>query len=106
MSTPCSTTSTTCSKRMPKSSCEGTSKRAASNPLPTFQNTWQQLASEGGVLADLTNGAGRLPAAFLTPGISSFADFLAIASPELLPGRREHLPKAVTTEAPHGTTIV
>jgi proteasome beta subunit len=43
---------------------------------------------------------------FLTPGISSFADFLAIASPELLPGRREHLPKAVTTEAPHGTTIV
>jgi proteasome beta subunit len=57
-------------------------------------------------LADLTNGAGRLPAAFLTPGISSFADFLAIASPELLPGRREHLPKAVTTEVPHGTTIV
>ena len=57
-------------------------------------------------MADLTNGAGRLPAAFLTPGISSFADFLAIASPELLPGRREHLPKAVTTEAPHGTTIV
>jgi proteasome beta subunit len=58
------------------------------------------------VLADLTNGAGRLPAAFLTPGLSSFADFLAIASPELLPGRRVHLPQAVTTEAPHGTTIV
>ena len=57
-------------------------------------------------MAEFTNGAGRLPAAFLTPGISSFADFLAIASPELLPGRREHLPKAVTTEAPHGTTIV
>jgi proteasome beta subunit len=57
-------------------------------------------------LADFSQGAGRLPAAYLTPGISSFADFLAIASPELLPGRRENLPKAVTTEAPHGTTIV
>ena len=57
------------------------------------------------MLAELT-GAGQLPAVFLTPGISSFADFLAIASPELLPGRRESLPRAVTTEVPHGTTIV
>ncbi|WP_406056841.1 proteasome subunit beta [Streptomyces sp. NBC_01077] len=47
---------------------------------------------------------GRLPAAFLTPGSSSFLDFLADHSPELLPGGRK-LPEGII-EAPHGTTIV
>ncbi|MFH8580186.1 proteasome subunit beta [Streptomyces zaomyceticus] len=47
---------------------------------------------------------GRLPAAFLTPGSSSFLDFLADHSPELLPGGRK-LPEGIV-EAPHGTTIV
>ncbi|MFI8327097.1 proteasome subunit beta [Streptomyces sp. NPDC085529] len=47
---------------------------------------------------------GRLPAAFLTPGSSSFIDFLADHSPELLPGNRQ-LPEGIV-EAPHGTTIV
>ncbi|MFE5515008.1 MULTISPECIES: proteasome subunit beta [unclassified Streptomyces] len=47
---------------------------------------------------------GRLPAAFLTPGSSSFLDFLSAHSPDLLPGRRK-LPEGVV-EAPHGTTIV
>ncbi|MET7759877.1 proteasome subunit beta [Streptomyces sp. NPDC005389] len=47
---------------------------------------------------------GRLPAAFLTPGSSSFIDFLADHSPEMLPGGRK-LPDGVV-EAPHGTTIV
>lgn len=51
----------------------------------------------------------RLPAAFLRPGTSSFADFLSDQAPHLLPGR------SVTTPgdhgdhgdlAPHGTTIV
>ncbi|WP_424214590.1 proteasome subunit beta [Streptomyces sp. BI20] len=51
-----------------------------------------------------TRGMGRLPAAFLTPGSSSFMDFLASHSPELLPSRRT-LPEGVV-EAPHGTTIV
>ncbi|WP_354643402.1 proteasome subunit beta [Kitasatospora camelliae] len=50
-------------------------------------------------------GTGRLPAAFLTPGSSSFIDFLAVHQPELLPGRRS-LPEGLTVEAPHGTTIV
>lgn len=50
-------------------------------------------------------GTGRLPAAFLTPGSSSFVDFLADHQPELLPGRRS-LPEGLTIEAPHGTTIV
>ncbi|MFF1867992.1 proteasome subunit beta [Streptomyces sp. CB03911] len=52
-----------------------------------------------------TRGTGRLPAAFLTPGSSSFMDFLAEHSPELIPGRRA-LPEGLTIEAPHGTTIV
>ncbi|MEV0531118.1 proteasome subunit beta [Kitasatospora sp. NPDC050463] len=52
-----------------------------------------------------TRGTGRLPAAFLTPGSSSFLDFLADHQPELIPGRRE-LPAGSVIEAPHGTTIV
>ena len=47
---------------------------------------------------------GRLPAAFLAPGNSSFTDFLATNAPELLPHRRA-MPGA-PVEAPHGTTIV
>lgn len=47
---------------------------------------------------------GRLPAAFTTPGSSSFAEFLAGQAPELLPSRRA-LPGTVT-EVPHATTIV
>ncbi|MER5640535.1 proteasome subunit beta [Kitasatospora sp. NPDC002227] len=53
----------------------------------------------------MTGGTGRLPAAFLTPGSSSFIDFLAQHQPELIPGRRA-LPEGMTIEAPHGTTIV
>ncbi|MEU8520953.1 proteasome subunit beta [Streptomyces sp. NBC_01216] len=51
-----------------------------------------------------TRSTGRLPAAFLTPGSSSFMDFLSDHSPDLLPGHRK-LPEGVV-EAPHGTTIV
>jgi proteasome beta subunit len=45
-----------------------------------------------------------LPPAYLTPGSSSFVEFLRDHAPELLPGRRP-LPDGVV-EAPHGTTIV
>jgi proteasome beta subunit len=50
---------------------------------------------------------GGLPQAFLTPGISSFAEFLGSYAPEYLPGRRQ-LPETVSADfqAPHGTTIV
>ncbi len=48
----------------------------------------------------------RLPAAYLQPGTSSFADFLASQSPDLLPGRRTLPPGQATDLAPHGTTIV
>ncbi|MCX4777316.1 proteasome subunit beta [Streptomyces sp. NBC_01264] len=51
-----------------------------------------------------TRSTGRLPAAFLTPGSSSFMDFLGAHQPEMLPGNRK-LPDGVI-EAPHGTTIV
>ena len=47
----------------------------------------------------------RLPAAYLTPGTSSFADFLGAQAPELLPtGRGTHGDPGDL--APHGTTIV
>ena len=48
----------------------------------------------------------RLPASYMTPGTSSFADFLASHSPELLPSRRSLPPGHATDLAPHGTTIV
>ena len=51
-------------------------------------------------------GPGRLPAAFLTPGSSSFAEFLDDHAPQMLPGRRTPPITAMTDEAPHGTTIV
>jgi proteasome beta subunit len=48
---------------------------------------------------------GRLPAGFLTPGTSSFTDFLANHAQHLLPGRRT-LPAGLVPETPHATTIV
>ncbi|MGW0791235.1 proteasome subunit beta [Streptomyces sp. NPDC002911] len=53
-----------------------------------------------------TRSTGRLPAAFLTPGSSSFMDFLSDHSPEILPGNRSLPPMQGAIEAPHGTTIV
>ncbi len=48
----------------------------------------------------------RLNTAFLTPGTSSFAEFLSGQAPELLPSRRA-LPEGSAADlAPHGTTIV
>jgi proteasome beta subunit len=49
---------------------------------------------------------GRLPAAFLTPGSSSFLDFMAAHAPEQLPGSRPLPPVQGAIEVPHGTTIV
>jgi proteasome beta subunit len=48
----------------------------------------------------------RLPASFMTPGTSSFADFLATESPDLLPARRAVPQGHAGDLAPHGTTIV
>jgi proteasome beta subunit len=53
----------------------------------------------------IPDGSGRVPAAFLSQGTSSFTDFLASYAPELLPHRRP-LPPGGHVEAPHGTTIV
>ncbi len=39
-------------------------------------------------MEDRAGGSGRLPAVFLTPGTSSFADFLGASAPHLLPGGR------------------
>lgn len=54
------------------------------------------------------NGAGapgRLPAAFLTPGTSSFTEFLSGYAAHLLPSGRP-LPAGAVPEVPHATTIV
>ncbi|MET8171489.1 proteasome subunit beta [Streptomyces clavifer] len=53
-----------------------------------------------------TRSTGRLPAAFLTPGSSSFMDFLSEQSPSMLPGNRSLPPLQGAIQAPHGTTIV
>ncbi|KQX89842.1 proteasome subunit beta [Streptomyces clavifer] len=53
-----------------------------------------------------TRSTGRLPAAFLTPGSSSFMDFLSDQSPSMLPGNRSLPPLQGAIQAPHGTTIV
>jgi proteasome beta subunit len=50
--------------------------------------------------------SGRLPAAFTVPRSSSFTEFLSVAAPELLPGRRPLPPGLAAEIAPHATTIV
>jgi proteasome beta subunit len=50
--------------------------------------------------------SGRLPVAFLTPGGSSFSEFLSEHAPDKLPGRRTPPAGAGGVEAPSGTTIV
>jgi proteasome beta subunit len=53
-----------------------------------------------------TRSTGRLPAAFLTPGSSSFMDFLTDHQPAMLPGNRPLPVVQGAIQAPHGTTIV
>lgn len=48
---------------------------------------------------------GRLPTAFLTPGMSSFTEFLSGYAAHLLPSGRA-LPGGALPEVPHATTIV
>ena len=50
--------------------------------------------------------SGCLPPTFLTPGSSSFTDFLAAQAPDLLPGRRGAAGDSVVGLVRHGTTIV
>ncbi len=52
----------------------------------------------------LSPDAGRLPAAYLSTGSSSFSEFLGAHAPHLLPSQRS-LPPGSALEAPHGTTI-
>lgn len=49
--------------------------------------------------------AASLPPAYLTPGSSSFTDFLRVQAPELLPSGRK-LSDGAMQQIPHGTTIV
>ncbi len=56
-------------------------------------------------MATIPDGTGRLPAAFLAQGTSSFTDFLSSFAPELLPHRRT-MPAVSPADVVHGTTIV
>ncbi|GLU48843.1 proteasome subunit beta [Nocardiopsis ansamitocini] len=58
-------------------------------------------------MSEAFKGGGRLPAAFMNPGTSSFVEFLAEVNPERLPGRAD-LPTGRPTEhlTPEATTIV
>ncbi|MCX6395116.1 MAG: proteasome subunit beta [Propionibacteriales bacterium] len=56
--------------------------------------------------ASAAGSSGRLSDAYLTPGSTSFADFLGSVAPELLPARRPLPPGSAADLAPHGTTIV
>jgi proteasome beta subunit len=51
-------------------------------------------------------GDSRLPTSYMTPGTSSFADFLGVEAPDLLPSRRAVPTGDAGDLAPHGTTIV
>jgi proteasome beta subunit len=57
-------------------------------------------------MADPRQVDARLPSAYLTPGSSSFSEFLSHQSPDLLPGRRALPEGDAAGLAPHGTTIV
>src|SRR3954466_9032660 len=48
----------------------------------------------------------RLPASFMAPGTSSFAGFVALESPDLLPSRRAVPQGHAGDLSPHATTIV
>lgn len=48
----------------------------------------------------------RLPGPYLSPGTSSFADFLASAAPSLLPAAAATGGGGLAHDLPHGTTIV
>ncbi|MGD0373347.1 MAG: proteasome subunit beta [Streptosporangiaceae bacterium] len=48
----------------------------------------------------------RLPVPYLSPGTSSFADFLALAAPDLLPAAAGSAGGGAARDLPHGTTIV
>jgi proteasome beta subunit len=52
-----------------------------------------------------SNGGASLSSAFLQAGSSSFAEFLAMHDPSLLPAGRP-LPPGTSVDAVHGTTIV
>ncbi|CAM3809283.1 proteasome subunit beta [Nocardiopsis gilva] len=63
-------------------------------------------ATEGSRVSEAFEFGGRLPAAFMNPGTSSFSEFLGQVAPDLLPGGRE-LPQGTGTHlTPDATTIV
>ena len=56
----------------------------------------------------MSHNEGRLSGAYMTPGVSSFTDFLRLHDPSLLPSGRSmgNIASTSPVEVPHGTTIV
>lgn len=56
----------------------------------------------------MSHNDGRLSGAYMTPGVSSFTDFLRLHDPSLLPSGRSmgNIASTSPVEVPHGTTIV
>src|SRR2546428_1765140 len=69
-------------------------------------STTESRSLERSHVAGALDPSGRLPAAYTTPGTSSFTDFLSLAAPYLLPGRRPLPPGYNADIAAHATTIV
>jgi proteasome beta subunit len=61
---------------------------------------------DGSDVVDAVGPGGSLPRHFFTAGVSSFTEFLGMAAPELLPGRRALPPGSAAELSPHSTTIV
>ncbi|GAA3721602.1 proteasome beta subunit [Spinactinospora alkalitolerans] len=57
-------------------------------------------------MSEAFEGSGRLAAAFVNRGTSSFIDFLGAVNPDLLPGRREPFQGDSSRLTPEATTIV
>jgi len=57
-------------------------------------------------VAGAAERGSSLPQHFFTSGVSSFTEFLTLASPELLPGRRTLPPGSAAELSPRSTTIV
>src|SRR5262245_48921743 len=68
--------------------------------------TYRRRMNEKEHVAVGLDPTSRLSAAFTAVGTPSFTEFLSVAAPELLPGRRPLPPGLSADIAPHATTIV
>src|ERR1039457_4060693 len=103
-----------CSRRTPRNSCAHTCRRAANNQpaagpaaaAVAVGSVRYAMRTSGRIRVGPDSYGPRLPGPYLSPGTSSFADFLASAAPDLLPATAGSGGGALARDLPHGTTIV